>query len=123
MATANHGGRLENPKKSAYSFEKWDFGWEKEYMAELEADALVDAWTKNHGIRIPYIDSKSKKREYRPDFLVRLGTGAVQLREVKGGHLVDHPDTQAKLRPPNAGARPRDRLHGGDEVVGSGSEE
>lgn len=93
---AKHG-RLDGPKKSAYSFEKWDFNWELEYMEELESDALVDAWTKNHGIRIPYIDSKSHKREYRPDFVVRLIDGGLELHEVKGGHLLDSDNTQRKF--------------------------
>lgn len=62
MSPAAKHGRLENPKKkSAYSFERWDFGWEREYMEQLEADGDVEAWTKNHKIRIPYIDSQSRK--------------------------------------------------------------
>lgn len=94
--SANHG-KFEVPTKSPYSFERWDFGWEKEYMAGLEADPAVKAWTKNHKIRIPYLDSRSRKREYRPDFLVSLGSGEIQLHEVKGGHLKDQPDTKRKL--------------------------
>lgn len=97
MTPAANNGKLENPKKSAFSFERWDSGWELAYMEELEADPEVEAWTKNHKIRIPYLDSQSRKREYHPDFLVRLGSGDVQLHEVKGGHLKDQPDTQLKL--------------------------
>lgn len=97
MSPAAKHGRLENPKKSAYSFERWDFGWEREYMEGLEADPDVSAWTKNHKIRIPYLDSQSRKREYHPDFLIEMTTGAVELHEVKGGHLMDAPDTQAKF--------------------------
>jgi hypothetical protein len=90
-------GQLDNPRKSAYSFEKWDSSWELQYMKELEADQLIDAWTKNHGIRIPYLDTKGHKREYRPDFLVRIVGGEVQLHEVKGGHLIDNPNTVSKF--------------------------
>lgn len=97
MSPTSKHGRLENPAKSAYSFEKFDSGWEEDYMHSLEDDGLVNAWTKNHGIRIPYLDSKGAKREYRPDFLVRLHDGKLQLHEVKGGHLLDHPDTQKKF--------------------------
>jgi hypothetical protein len=97
MAPASAHGKLEGPAKSAFSFEKWDSKWELQYMEELEADALIDAWTKNHGIRIPYLDSKAKKREYRPDFLVRKVGGEVALIETKGSHLMDHPDTIAKF--------------------------
>lgn len=93
---ATHG-RFEAPKKSAYSFERWDSTWEKEYMADLEADPEVPAWTKNHKIGIPYIDSQNRKREYRPDFLVKLTSGDIQLQEVKGGHLKHQPDTKRKL--------------------------
>lgn len=97
MTPSENHGRLDDPRKSAYSFERWDFGWEREYMDQLEADPDIDAWTKNHKIRIPYLDSKSRKREFRPDFLVRLTTGKLQLHEVKGGHLIDSPDTKRKF--------------------------
>ncbi|MGH2946518.1 MAG: Tn7 transposase TnsA N-terminal domain-containing protein [Solirubrobacteraceae bacterium] len=90
-------GRFEEPTKSAYSFESYDGEWEREYMQELEADPEVDAWTKRHKIRIPYIDPHNRKREYRPDFLVRLDTGQLQLHEVKGGHLIENPDTKKKF--------------------------
>jgi len=97
MNSAAKHGRLEAPKKSAFSFEVWDHGWEKAYMEGLELDAEVEAWTKNHKIRIPYIDSQNRKREYRPDFLVKLTSGALQLHEVKGGHLMGAPDTKRKI--------------------------
>lgn len=81
-------GRLDNPSKSPYSFEKYDFGWEREYMDVLEADPDVEAWTKNHKIRIPYLASDGTKREYHPDFLLRMAGGKLELHEVKGGHLM-----------------------------------
>jgi hypothetical protein len=97
VTPSSHHGRFENPKKSAYAFEKFDFDWERQYMQGLEADALVDAWTKNHGIRIPYVDHQNRKREFRPDFLVRSGSGSIEVREVKGAHLIDNPDTKRKF--------------------------
>jgi hypothetical protein len=96
VSPKKHHGRIEGPSKSAWSFEKFDFGWEREYMGELEADPDVEAWTKNHKIRIPWIDKQQRKREYRPDFLVRLTTGKIELHEVKGGHLLENPDTKRK---------------------------
>lgn len=97
MTPPKKHGVLEAPKKSAYSFERWQFDWERQYMEQLEEDADILAWTKNHKIRIPYIDSQSRKREYQPDFLVKLANGKVELHEVKGGHLKDMPDTKRKL--------------------------
>lgn len=93
----SHHGRYEKPTKSAYSFERYDFGWELEYMEVLEAEPEVEAWTKNHGIRIPYIGSKGVRRNYLPDFLIRRTDGSLHLDEVKGGHLIDNADTKAKF--------------------------
>lgn len=66
-------------------------------MKHLDTDPDVEAWTKRHGIRIPYVTAKGHRRVYVPDFLVRKLDGKVHLDEVKGGHLLDHPDTQAKF--------------------------
>ena len=74
--------------KSAWSFETYDSGWERQYMEELDSDPAVDAWTKRHEIRIPYEVAGGKRRIYRPDFLVRLKSGKLELRETKGGHLL-----------------------------------
>jgi hypothetical protein len=100
-------GRLEHPLKSAFSFESYDGSWEREYMEELEADPEVDAWTKAHKIRIPFIDQRNRRREFRPDFLVRLDDGRLQLHEVKGGHLIDNPDTKKKFEAAEAWCRAR----------------
>jgi hypothetical protein len=77
-------------------------------MEDLEADSLVEAWTKNHKIRIPYIDHQNRKREFRPDFLVRLESGKLELREVKGGHLIQNPDTKRKFEAAQAWCAKRD---------------
>lgn len=81
-------------QKSAWSFETYDSEWEHEYMQELDSDPGVTAWTKRHEIKIPYEAADSKRRIYRPDFLVKLASGKLQLREIKGGHLLD----EAKLK-------------------------
>lgn len=101
-------GRFEGPTKSAYAFESYQGDWEREYMEELESDDEVEAWTKGHKIRIPYIDGQSRRREYRPDFLVRLDSGNVELHEVKGGHLIDSGDTQRKFDAARAWCAERD---------------
>ena len=40
MATSEHGD-FENPTKSAYSVERYDSSWEREYMKRLEKDKTV----------------------------------------------------------------------------------
>jgi hypothetical protein len=97
LSPASHHGHLDDLTKSPFSFERYDAGWEREYMEELENDPDVEAWTKEHGIRIPYVDSKSITRGYRPDFLVRMGSGGIELHEVKGGHLIENPTTKKKF--------------------------
>lgn len=97
MSPASRHGHIEDLAKSPYSFERYDAGWEREYMEELEEDPDVDAWTKEHGIKIPYVDNKNVTRGYRPDFLVRMVGGDVELHEVKGGHLIDNPNTKRKF--------------------------
>ena len=69
MPTSEHGD-LENPTKSAYSVERYDSSWERDYMKRLEKDKTVAKWTKNHGITIQYVTGAGNVRGYRPDFLV-----------------------------------------------------
>lgn len=90
-------GEFENPTKSAYSLEYYDSSWEYDYMKDLESDRDVARWTKNHGISIPYFDDEGRFHTYRPDFLVQLSSGKVELHEMKGGHLLDNPITRKKL--------------------------
>ena len=89
-------GDFENPKKSAYSVERYDSSWELEYMEKLERDKTVAKWTKNHGITIQYITEAGNVRGYRPDFLVELTDGSKELREIKGGQFLENPDTKRK---------------------------
>jgi len=86
MARSKNG--RHEAAKSAWSFETYDSGWEREYMEELDSDPAVAAWTKRHDIRIPYEAANGKRRVFRPDFLVRLQSGKLELRETKGGHLL-----------------------------------
>ena len=95
MPASEHGD-FENPKKSAYSVERYDSGWEKQYMKMLESDKTVAKWTKQHGIVIEYITEAGNKRGYRPDFLVQKIDGTVELHEMKGGQFLDSPDTIRK---------------------------
>ncbi|MDQ3197918.1 MAG: TnsA endonuclease N-terminal domain-containing protein [Verrucomicrobiota bacterium] len=95
MPTSEHGD-FESPKKSAYSVERFDSGWERQYMTMLERDKSVVKWTKHHGIVIEYITEAGNKRGYRPDFLVQRLQGSVELHEMKGGQFLDSPDTIRK---------------------------
>jgi hypothetical protein len=73
-----------SPKKSPYSCEPYDSEFEREFMAELEKDSKVKKWTKNHGIRIPYVNIDSKVAHYNPDFIVEYADGSQQIVEIKG---------------------------------------
>ncbi|HET6402138.1 MAG TPA: TnsA endonuclease N-terminal domain-containing protein [Candidatus Kapabacteria bacterium] len=95
MPTSEHGD-YPNPKKSAYSVERYQSSWELNYMLQLDKDKMVKKWTKNHGIAIQYITQAGHARTYRPDFLVELVNGKIELHEVKGGHFLDNPDTIRK---------------------------
>ena len=94
MATSQRGD-FENPKKSAYSVERYDSSWEREYMVRLENDVMVAKWTKNHGITIQYVTEAGHVRGYRPDFLIELVDGTKELHEIKGA-LLNNPDTKRK---------------------------
>ncbi len=95
MPTSEHGD-FDNPKKSAYSVERYESSWECQYMKKLELDKTVKKWTKNHGIVIEYITEAGNKRGYRPDFLVEKIDGKIELHEVKGTQFLDNPDTIRK---------------------------
>ncbi len=89
-------GDFEKPKKSAFSVERYDSGWERQYMLKLERDKVVLKWTKNHGIVMQYVTEAGNVRGYRPDFLVENIDGSKGLHEVKGGHFLKNPDTTRK---------------------------
>ena len=76
-------GKLTNLKKSPHGREKYDSALEREYMVELERDPAVKTWTKEHGIKIPYI-LLGFTRHYYPDFLVEYQNGQKEVHETKG---------------------------------------
>ena len=96
MVPISDHGDFENPTKSAYSVERYDSGWERQYMLKLEKDKTVTKWTKNHGIVIQYVTVAGNVRGYRPDFLVERMDATKELHEVKGGQFMDNPDTARK---------------------------
>jgi len=89
-------GDFENPKKSAFSVERYDSLWERQYMLRLERDKTVAKWTKHHGIVIQYVTEAGNVRGYRPDFLLERVDGTKEIHEVKGGHFLKNPDTIRK---------------------------
>jgi hypothetical protein len=78
----------KEPKKSAYSCELYNSEFEKQFMDELEKDPKVSKWTKNHNIRIPYVNIDGKVGHYNPDFLVEYVDGSQELVEIKGKNLL-----------------------------------
>ena len=95
MPTSERGD-FENPTKSAYSVERYDSSWERQYMKKLERDKMVAKWTKNHGITIQYVTEAGNVRGYRPDFLIERIDGAKELHEVKGTQFINNPNTIRK---------------------------
>lgn len=95
MATSERGD-FENPTKSAYSVERYDSSWEKQYMKRLERDKTVLRWTKQHGITIQYVTQAGNVRGYRPDFLIQRIDNTIELHEMKGTQFLENPDTIRK---------------------------
>lgn len=89
-------GIYEAPTKSPWSFERYDSDLERRMMARLESDAAVAKWQKRHGISIPWIDTRGRKCNYRPDFIVEYTDGRKVLIEVKNPALFDSPAVQRK---------------------------
>ena len=63
-----------------------DSSWEFTHARELDKNKEVLAWVKNDklGFNIDYIDEKGNKRNYTPDFIVKLSNGDHFILEVKG---------------------------------------
>lgn len=76
-------GTLTNLKKSPHGQEDYDSALEREYMVELERDAAVVRWTKQHKIKIPYYFF-GIRRNYLPDFMVEYKDGSKEIHETKG---------------------------------------
>src|SRR3989338_5553099 len=96
MPKPSERGVFENPTKSPYSIEKYDSLWEREYMDDLEMFSDVVKWTKNHNIRIPFVDDAGYKKYFLPDFLVEKINGTKEIHEIKGTHLMNR-DTELKM--------------------------
>ena len=66
-----------------------DRDWEAEFCRVVERDRRVLAYVKNQGLgfEVPYQDGTAQRR-YRPDFIVRVATGAAEpvnlVVEIKG---------------------------------------
>ena len=71
--------------KSHINVAVYDSRWEATEAYELDQSDLVKAWVKNDhlGFEILYTH-RGAVRKYRPDFLIRLGTGTLLILEVKG---------------------------------------
>lgn len=89
-------GDFEKPKKSAFSVERYESKWERQYMERLERDKTVAKWTRNHGIVIQYVTEAGNVRGYRPDFLIEAVDGKKEIHEVKAGLFLKNPDTIRK---------------------------
>ena len=97
MVKPSERGNYEHQKKSPFSLERYDSGWEKEYMEQLDEDPNVAKWTKNHNIRIPFVDDAGYRKNFEPDFLIEKTDGTKEIHEVKGGHLMNR-DTELKMK-------------------------
>ena len=94
MVQSKHG-KLSGLNKSTHTVETYDSLLEKNYMLELESNPAVLAWTKEHGIKIPYF-ILGIKRSYWPDFLVTFQSGAQELHETKGAGFLSWLSTYRK---------------------------
>lgn len=72
-------------KKSHINVCVFDSTWEASEAFELDRNSHVDAWVKNDhlGFEILYV-FRGVVRKYRPDFIIRLKTGAYLVLETKG---------------------------------------
>lgn len=79
------GRPCEVTRRSQISHCVYDSTWEATESFHLERSNLVATWVKNDhlGFEIIYIYN-GVVRKYRPDFLIRLATGAMLILEVKG---------------------------------------
>lgn len=89
-------GDFMAPAKSAWNFETYDSGFERQMMTRLDQDPAVRKWTKKHGIVIPWTDARHRQRRYIPDFLVEYNDNSLALIEVKAANRVDSAEVQRK---------------------------
>jgi type III restriction enzyme len=81
-------------ERSHINFCVFDSTWEASEAYHLDRSPLVEAWVKNDhlGFEILYLFN-GVVQKYRPDFLIRLTSGATLVLEVKGQ---DSQQNQAK---------------------------
>ena len=85
MGTWYTGKPCEPTVKSHINFCVYDSAWEASESFELDHNPAVAAWAKNDhlGFEVLYV-YRGVVRKYRPDFLIRLGSGDMLILEVKG---------------------------------------
>ena len=85
MGTWYTGKPCEHTVKSHINFCVYDSAWEASESFELDHNPAVTAWVKNDhlGFEVLYV-YRGVVRKYRPDFLIRLRSGAMLILEVKG---------------------------------------
>ncbi len=85
MRTWYTGKPCERTRKSHINVCVYDSTWEAADAFALEGSDVVSAWAKNDhlGFEVQYVH-RGVVRKYRPDFLVRLGTGSMLVLETKG---------------------------------------
>ena len=85
MVTWYTGRPCDRTARSHINFCVHDSTWEASEAYALDHSPLVDAWVKNDhlGFEVFYVHA-GVVHKYRPDFLIRLGTGDMLVLEVKG---------------------------------------
>ena len=85
MGTWHTRKPCERTQRSHINFCVYDSTWEASDAFELDRAPEVAAWAKNDhlGFEVSYVHG-GVARKYRPDFLVRLGSGTMLVLETKG---------------------------------------
>ena len=85
MITWHSSKPCEPTERSHINFCVYDSTWEATEAFALDRSPLVEAWVKNDhlGFEVFYV-YRGVVRKYRPDFLIRLTSGAMLVLEVKG---------------------------------------
>lgn len=98
-------GTLKGLQKNPKGESSYDSLLERNYMLELEHMGGVTSWTKDHGIRIPYMIFGILPHHYEPDFLVTYADGSKEVHETKGAGFLFWVSTHAKRHAGNAWCR------------------
>ena len=85
MRTWYTGKPCEYTKRSHINFCVYDSTWESADAFQLDRNGIVDGWVKNDhlGFEVLYV-YKGVVHKYRPDFIIRLKSGAHLILETKG---------------------------------------